>query len=291
MKNSKALFHDLVRQITLNEDPDEIQSITYQVLENLLGLSRTDILSEKQVNITNIEARLSETVKRINHHEPLQYIIGEADFFGRKFTVNPAVLIPRPETEELVHLIISELKERPLEIERDENAKKRILDIGTGSGCIPISLALEILNSEVFALDISEDALNVAEQNAHRLQAKVQFARLDILNTNIPFQNLDVVVSNPPYIAMSEINDMSRNVVEHEPHIALFVEDDDPLLFYKTIVKKSKLGLKPGGLLVFEINERFGKEVAEVLKKNDFCNVEIIKDLSGKDRIVKGIYL
>ena len=291
MKNSKALFHDLVEQITLKEDQDEIQGIAFLVLENILGLSRADVLSEKQVSMTDIEGRLSEIIKRINQHEPIQYIFGEAYFFGRKFKVNPSVLIPRPETEELVQVIISEMKERSAQMKVGKDEKLRILDIGTGSGCIPISLALEITNAEVFAVDISEEALKVAEQNARHLHADVQFTRMDILKDDIPFHNLDIVVSNPPYIAVSEMKSMRNNVIDYEPHLALFVEESDPLIFYKMIATKLKSVLKSGGLLAVEINERFGKEVADVLKKNDFHSVEIIKDIAGKERIVKGIYL
>jgi release factor glutamine methyltransferase len=285
MKNSKALFQDLVEQIVVNEDQDEVQSIAYLILDNLLGLSRADILSEKQVNITAIEERLSGIINRVNQHEPLQYIFGEAYFFGRKFIVNPSVLIPRPETEELVRLIISQTKKSLLQ------SKTRILDIGTGSGCIPISLALEIQNTEVFAIDISEDALKIAEQNARHFQAHIHFTQLDILNSDIPFHDLDVVVSNPPYIALSEMKTMSNNVLNYEPHLALFVEENDPLIFYKVIAAKSKTVLKSGGLLAVEINERFGKEVAQEFGRNGFQNIEIIKDIFGKERIVKGNYL
>ncbi len=288
MKNSKALFQDLVKQIVLNEDQDEIHSMAYQMLENLLGLSRTDILSEKQIDTSKIEVKLSDLVKRINQHEPLQYIFGEAYFFGRKFIVNSSVLIPRPETEELVSLILTEIKDRLVQSKGISTGIK-ILDIGIGSGCIPISLALEISDAEVYGIDISEDALQVAKQNANRLEADVHFSKLDILNNEIPFLDLDIVVSNPPYIAMSEKKDMRNNVIQYEPHLALFVEENDPLIFYKAISLKSKRVLNPGGMLAVEINERFGKEVANLFQQNNFKKVEIIKDLSGKDRIVKGI--
>lgn len=289
MKNSKALFQDLVKQITLNEDQDEKHSMVYGILENILGLSRTDILCEKQIDTSHkIEAKLSDVIKRVNQHEPIQYIFGEAYFFGRKFNVTPSVLVPRPETEELVRLIILEMKNRSV-YSKGINSKIKILDIGTGSGCISISLALEIANTEVLAIDISEDALHLAKQNASSLNVQVQFSRLDILHDEIPFQNLDVMVSNPPYIALSEKKDMGNNVVDHEPHLALFVEDNDALIFYKAIASKSKKVLKSGGLLAVEINERFGKEVAYLFEQNNFQEVEIIKDLSGKDRIVKGI--
>lgn len=288
MKNSKALFQDLVQQITLNEDPDEIHNMAYYILENLAGLSRTDILSERNVDTSFSEKKLSEVIKRINQHEPLHYILGEAHFFGRKFIVNPAVLIPRPETEELVQVILSEIKKR-FNPSEENSDKLKILDIGTGSGCIPITLALEIPNAQVFAVDISEDALLIANQNSDLLKAPVTFNTLDILKDEIPFHHLDVVVSNPPYIALSEKKDMRHNVVNYEPHLALFVEENDPLIFYKAIASKSKQALKTGGLLAVEINERFGQETAALFELNNFTKVEIIKDLSGKERIVKGI--
>lgn len=281
MKNSKTLFNDFVKQITLNESAEEISSIVYLVFENIFGLTRTDIFSGKMINASQSdEDKLLKIADRINREEPIQYILAEADFFGRKFLVNDSVLIPRPETEELVRLIIDHSKKK-------KNLK--ILDIGTGSGCIPVTLALEIPGSEVYATDVSKEALTVAEQNANRNSARVKFIYSDILKEQIPVEGLDIIVSNPPYIAKSEMQEMRQNVIDFEPHLALFVPNDDPLLFYREIISKSRSALNREGMLAFEINERFGKDVADLFLTSGFTEVQIIKDLSNKERIVKGI--
>lgn len=279
MNNSKLLFHDFVKAITLPESREEIQGIAYLMFENLLGLSKAQILAEKAIAISpSDEAKLRDAVQRINQHEPVQYVLGEADFFGRKFKVSPAVLIPRPETEELVRLVIDcTTTEGP-----------RVLDIGTGSGCIPVTLALEIPGSIVYATDVSAEALMVAKDNATKLNAKVTFIENDILKEELTLRALDVVVSNPPYIAPEEQRDMKSNVVDHEPHLALFTPGDDPLIFYRSIVSKAKAALRSGGLLCVEINERHGEAVGELFTTAGYKDVQIIKDLSGKDRIVKG---
>jgi len=265
----------------LNESAEEISSIAYLVFENLLGLSRTEILSGKYVEVTDEKMdSLLSVVKRINKHEPIQFILEEADFFGRKIFVNNSVLIPRPETEELVRLIIDECGSK-------KNLK--ILDIGTGSGCISITLALEIPTSKVFATDISKDALTVAKKNAKKHKARVTFIHHDILKNDMPAQDLDVIVSNPPYITKREMHEMKANVIAFEPHLALFVPDDSPLLFYRTIVSKSTDVLKNGGMLAFEINEKYGLQVADLFSAAGFKGIQVIKDLSGKNRIVKGV--
>lgn len=280
MKNSKTLFDDFIKQITLNESADEISSIAYLVFENLLGLNRTEILSGKYAEVTDEKiASLLNIVKRINKHEPIQYILEEADFFGRKFFVNNSVLIPRPETEELVRLMIDQCQGK-------RNLK--ILDIGTGSGCIPVTLALEIPNSRVYATDVSKDALNVARKNAKKNKARVTFIHHDILKDDIPAQDLDMVLSNPPYITKREMHDMKANVIAFEPHLALFVPDDSPLLFYRTIVSKSTNVLKNGGMLAVEINEKYGLQVADLFSGAGFKEIQMIRDLSGKNRIVIG---
>jgi release factor glutamine methyltransferase len=284
MKNSKTLFQDFVKQVTLPERAEEISGIAFLVFENLFRLSKTDIFSEKPIDVSkDHEARLTDILLRINHREPIQYILGEADFFGRKFEVNPAVLIPRPETEELVSEILdfygktSTLK------------KLHILDIGTGSGCIAITLSLAIKDAQVYASDVSLDALTVARRNAERLKADVSFIHNDILKEEITANGLDVIVSNPPYITFEEKNNMNENVVRHEPHLALFVSNDDPVIFYKAIVQKSKKMLRPEGTLWVEINEQHGNEVMQLLLKSGFRNVKIIRDLSGKERMVWGM--
>jgi release factor glutamine methyltransferase len=285
MKNSKTLFHDLVSGIKLPEDKEEIESIVYQVMEYVFGLTRTDVLAEKSIADDSEKQRaLRRIVQRLNKYEPIQYITGEAEFYGRKFKVNPSVLIPRPETEELTEELLSHWEEL-----FSDKKPVRILDIGAGSGCIPITLKLEKGEAEVFATDVSERALKVAEENSKRLNAEVKFLKHNILDEDIPYRELDIVVSNPPYISVEEKNLMKRNVVEYEPPLALFVPNDDPLLFYKSIARKGLVVLNNGGLLIVEINERYGKEVAAALKDEGFTNIEIIKDLSGKDRMVKGL--
>jgi release factor glutamine methyltransferase len=285
MKNSKTLFLDLVNQIKIDESRDEIQSMVYILLESLFSLSRADILLGKEVVIHEPdEIRINEIITRINLHEPIQYILETEIFYGRSFKVNESVLIPRPETEELVRLIITHLHR--------VNPDRRpcsILDIGTGSGCISITLALEILESIVYATDVSLQSLDIAAENALRLNARVQFMVNDILLDQLPVKNLDVVVSNPPYIPWAEKQSMGRNVIAFEPHLALFVPDDDPLLFYRVIVGKARQALASGGLLAVEVNERFGNEVASLVAAGGFTEVEIVNDLSGKERIVTGI--
>jgi release factor glutamine methyltransferase len=280
MKNSKVLFDDFLKRISLREPPEEISAIAHRAFEKLFQLSKADILAGKTLAISEIQTKkLIEVLERINAHEPIQYILEEADFFGRRFYVNKFVLIPRPETEELVSTVLDYCKKFSL---------KTIMDIGTGSGCIPITLALEIQRPTIFATDISAEALEVAKKNATRNAAKVTFFQDDILTRPIPVDDLDAIVSNPPYITRREAGAMRDNVLKYEPHLALFVPDDDPLLFYRIILTKSKKALRPGGLLAFEINEKYGREVYELFQSHAFTDVRIVKDLSQKDRIVLG---
>lgn len=277
MTNSKELFNHLVNCITLQEEKNEIKSIVYLLLENKLGLSKIDILTEKIIDLPD-QLLLDQYLTRINNHEPIQYIIGKEDFYGRTYTVTPAVLIPRPETELLIHKIKKFVNE--------QNKKNlRILDIGTGSGCIAITLALEIPDSEISAMDVNNEALACARQNANEHKAKVVFEKMDILKEEIK-NRYDLIVSNPPYIVGSEKESMKKNVLDYEPHLALFVPENDPLLFYRLIGLKSKSALTPGGSLWFEINEKFGREVKELLEEQGYKNVKIKKDLDTKDRIV-----
>jgi release factor glutamine methyltransferase len=280
MKNSKTLFGELVHKIKISECRDEIESLVYLILEHVTGLSRTEIFSEKKIDLNDTQSeQLNNIIDKINQHHPVQYIVGEAEFYGRKFKVDPSVLIPRPETEELVRHTLEALP----------SGKLRILDIGTGSGCIPITLKLERIQDEIYGCDISNHALDIARENAVLLMANVHFFNLDILTMQPALENLDAVVSNPPYVLVQEKTTMHENVLHHEPHLALFVPDDDPLLFYKAIAEKAALILRPKGFLITEINERFGKEVSELFSSVGFQAVEIIKDISGKERFVKGL--
>lgn len=271
------LFESLIAQLQPLYSKQESESLVIWLFEEYLGKSKTDL--SKNNPLDQVPVELQKAFKELLTGKPIQYVTGKAPFYGREFLVNTDVLIPRNETEELVHLILKGNKSSGL----------RILDIGTGSGCIPITLALEMDQSEVFSLDISEQALQVASQNAAFLGAEVVFQKCDILNEEIPFENLDIIVSNPPYVRISEKEMMHDNVLKYEPHLALFVNDDDPLLFYRQIAQKAKQVLKPKGRLYFEINEALGADVKKLLAENGFIDLKIIKDLNGRDRIVSAV--
>lgn len=246
------------------------------LLEHHMGLRRVDMMNFMEEK--DLSPELKHDFERLKTGEPIQYILGKGPFYGREFIVSPATLIPRNETEELVHLII---KENP-------QPQLRVLDIGTGTGCIPISLALELKDPVVFGIDISEEALKIASLNAENLKAEVNFKTCDILTQDPKTESLDILVSNPPYIPIEEKSQMHRNVLEFEPDLALFVTDEDPLIFYKIIAEKGKKLLKPLGKIYFEINERFGIQVSKLLSNLGYKNVRIIQDLNGKDRIISG---
>jgi release factor glutamine methyltransferase len=281
MNNSKTLFQDFVKRITVNETKQEIKSMAHLVFESVYGWSSTDVLAEKMIPPNHDEHVLDDIVQRLNLNEPVQYVLGKAAFCGRTFTVSQDVLIPRPETEELVRLVLNVVRERG-------NRSTRIIDIGTGSGCIAITLALELPTAQVFATDISDKALQVASLNAQSAGAAVEFLQHDIINSELP-STMDIIVSNPPYIARSERASMQSNVVDYEPEMALFVDAEDPLIFYRAIASKGKNCLKPGGLLAVEINERYGREVCELFTTNGYRDIVLIQDMFGKERIVKGI--
>lgn len=266
--NSKDLFRRMVSSITINESAGEIESIVYLVLHSLFGVRREHIMIDKE--LTYNEAELESIIKRINSNEPIQYILKEAEFCGRLFFVDNNVLIPRPETELLVNEVINFVKDRPL----------KIVDVGTGSGCIAVTLACELPEATVIATDVSNAAIDVAHKNSLTFSTFVEFFVNDVLEEELP--EADVIVSNPPYIAKSESITMAPNVFEHEPHLALFVEDNDPLIFYRAIAKN-----KAKAIFV-EINERFGNEVKSIFEEQGLKAV-IIKDIDNKDRIIKAI--
>jgi release factor glutamine methyltransferase len=277
MTTLQGLFKDYVARLQELYPKQEAESLVLWLFEAYLGKKRMDLL--KNEGLDKEPQELSQALENLLQGMPIQYILGKAPFYGREFFVSPAVLIPRNETEELVHLII---KENP-------NEGLRILDIGTGSGCIPITLDLELNNPAVFGLDISEEALKIASQNAFLLHSKVKFSRLDILKVELPFEDLDIIVSNPPYVRHSEKEQMHTNVLAYEPHLALFVFDKDPLLFYRTISQKALKTLKSGGKIYFEINEAFGKETKELMENLGFEQVKIFEDLNGRQRMIRGI--
>lgn len=272
------LFQSFSKQLQGLYSKQESESLVVWLFEEYLGKNRKDITNNSALDHSPIE--LENALRELLKGKPIQYITGKAPFYGREFLVNSSVLIPRNETEELVHLIIKENK----------GTGVRILDIGTGSGCIPITLASEIKGSEVYGVDISEQALSLASQNSSFLDAKVVFQKCDILNEEIPFKNLDIIVSNPPYVRISEKEMMHDNVLKYEPHLALFVRDNDPLLFYRQIALKAKVVLNPHGRLYFEINEAFGKETVKVLTEYGYTEVKLITDLNGKNRMVSATF-
>lgn len=276
--DSKQLFQQLLRNLTTDDSREEKEAILLWLLESKLALSRAEIMAGKKVRAD--QSLFDQIVYRLNNHEPLQYILEEGEFYGRKFRVDQSVLIPRPETELLVKMVVDHFQGSKQEI--------RLLDIGTGSGCIAITLALELPSATVIATDIRGDALGIAKENAKRLTANVQFQIHDILNDAISMGALDAIVSNPPYILENEKNLLQKRVVEYEPARALFVPDSNPLLFHRAIAEKAMQSLRKGGLLLTEINERLGKDTAVLFKSLGYAEVQILKDLSGKDRIVIG---
>lgn len=255
----------------------EAANISRIVCCEMLGQSTVDYYLGKDITLSLKEKQeLDGILSRLRNFEPIQYIQGTARFLGRTFRVAPGVLIPRPETEELVETMLKEIS--PL---------SRILDVGTGSGCIAISLSKELPDAKVSAWDISEEALAIASANNEALQASVRFCQRDVL-TCLPDvgERYDVIVSNPPYVIESEKQDMERNVLDWEPFQALFVSDNDPLLFYRRIAELGKVMLVPEGRLYFEINRAFGEAVVAMLREQGYANPRILKDISGNDRIV-----
>ena len=264
---------------------EELKSFFYLLAGKYLNLSRINIALQLNNELTHEEqSSFYKAVDRLRNHEPIQYILGETEFFGMPITVNKQVLIPRPETEELVSWIIEDV---------DKN-EATILDIGTGSGCIAISLAKKLNNAVVSAIDISTRAIEVAKKNTLINNVNIEFSRVDVLNFEADLDlhhkwesKFDIIVSNPPYVRMQEKKLMKLNVIDHEPDIALFVEDDDPLLFYRKISQLSKQYLRHNGTLYLEINEYLGLEMEKMLNKAGFKHVLLKKDMFGKNRMIK----
>lgn len=258
----------------------EARAITDYVLDVCFGLSKADILCGAVEEMTAEKAaELNKIFGRLMEGEPVQYVLGRAEFCGRWFDVRPGVLIPRPETEELCAWITADSK---------VSASPKVLDIGTGSGCIAITLQLDMPESNVTAWDISADALDVARENAQRFGANVNFVKQDALNAK-PEGEWDVIVSNPPYICEKEKKDMAVNVLEHEPHTALFVPDADPLLFYRAITRLAVQTLNKGGRLYFEINPIYADDTCRMMRAEGMTAVELRSDMYGKQRMAKGI--
>lgn len=273
--NLQHFSQHIKQQLNKLYSPSEISFLTRIILEEV---------TNKITNLSDAELRKAEDIVwRLKNSEPIQYILGKTEFYGLTFMLNQEVLIPRPETEELVEWIISDFNYE----------YSTILDVGTGSGCISVALAKNIPNSYVYAWDISKPALKVATKNAALNSVDIHFSNLDVLSDEDlkthydSVLKYDIIVSNPPYVREVEKQEMDKNVLEFEPHIALFVPDDNPLLFYKRIADVSLKLLKGGGKLFFELNAIFANEIADDLNNRGFINIEIKKDISGKNRMIK----
>lgn len=256
-------------------DPREIESMTRVIFEDVLLWKPVDIVMRDQEPLPSFfDTKLDGIIDRLLRHEPLQYILGKARFHGHSFAVTPATLIPRPETEQLVDMIV----------DQNPGSDLRVLDIGTGSGCIAISLARALKFAHVTATDISPQALTVAQQNAAALKTRVSFVQQDILTTQAPREAWDIIVSNPPYITMSERSAMERNVLDYEPGSALFVPDDNPMLYYRPIAAYASLALASAGRLYLEINRAMGSQVVQTLQQAGLKNIQLHNDFNGNPR-------
>ena len=279
LKQYKNHFFEALNSV---HDANEIESFFFILIEYLHNLKRIDLALNPDFEISDEEVLKWEAIiSDLKTEKPIQYSIGETWFYDSKFYVNEHTLIPRPETEELVDWIIKTHKSK------DKIDKLAVLDIGTGTGCIPISLKKNIPQAEVFAIDVSEEALKIAHKNAETNQVQINFILQNILETKDLYQNFDVIVSNPPYVRNLEKQEIKKNVLEFEPHLALFVEDTDALLFYRKIAQLALKNLTANGLLFFEINQYLGKETVELLETLGFKNVELKKDIYGNDRMIK----
>ena len=286
----KELKKRFLEDLSVWNDPIEIESIFYLVLQKLHHLNRIDLALQPDLKISELDGKRWENIiSELQTQKPIQYILGETEFFGLVFHVNENTLIPRQETEELVDLILAQIQ--------TENRKNlKIIDIGTGSGCIAISLAKNCLDAKVFALDVSDKALEIAQLNAKQNEVEVRFIQQDILIIEdlksldlIPSKNeiaFDIIVSNPPYVRNLEKHEINPNVLDFEPHLALFVADNDALLFYKKIAQLAFINLNENGKLFFEINQYLGPETKQLLHKIGFNTVHIIKDIYENDRMI-----
>jgi len=273
LKSVRDFFDDELKSVYSSE---EIRYYFYLCCECFLGLSKVDAVGNLDHRMTeSVMLKFSQAVKNLKKYTPIQYILGTCDFLDVSLDVTPDVLIPRPETEELVQKIINE----------NTDFSKSILDICTGSGCIALALKKQLPNATVYGFDISNSAINIAKKNAEKNQLNVEFFVADIFTYNAE-KTFDIIVSNPPYVRHSEKSQMAENVLNYEPHHALFVDDNDPLIFYSAIATFAKKHLNPNGKLYLEINENLGNETAELLENSGFLDIEIKKDFRNKDRFI-----
>ena len=282
MKTMKqyASYRQLWQALLPCYDEREAQAVVRMMLEERFGLTLTDIVCDGVARLdASQQAELQGMVAKLEQGEPIQYVMGYAPFYGRHFHVEPGVLIPRPETQQLVEWAVEEI---------GKSAARSVLDIGTGSGCIAISIALEAPLSEVSAWDISTDALRIARDNAASLHAPVEFRQQDALHAPMEDrEKWDLIISNPPYVMEKERKEMADNVLRHEPSLALFVPNDDPLRFYRAIARYGKHALRPGGTLLFEINPLLAEDMLRLLEEESYQHVQLIADAFGKSRFTK----
>ena len=272
-----------IQELSSFYDAYEAESFFYLILEDRHKLRQIDLALNHGLNFSEAHiATWSVFLDQLKKEVPVQYLLGKTNFYGLDFEVNENVLIPRPETEELVEWIINE------NANTDKSKKLKILDIGTGSGCIAVSLAKNLPNAEVYAIDVSKKALETAKRNAVNNNVEVTFMFQDILELEALKYNFDIIVSNPPYVRNLEKAEIKKNVLEYEPHLALFVDDHDALVFYKKIASLAQKNLLENGQLFFEINQYLGEEMTDLLENMNFSNVELRKDIYDNDRMIKG---
>ena len=272
-----------IQELSAIYDEQEIDSFFYIILEDFHHMKRVDLALNPDFELSpEFLKQWENVVAQLKEQRPIQYILGETEFYGLPFYVNEHTLIPRPETEELVDWIIKASKVA------SQKSQVKILDIGTGTGCIAISLAKNLSNAKVYAMDVSEKALEVAQKNAKRNEVTVEFLHQSILETEDLGQTFDIIVSNPPYVRHLEKEEIRKNVQDFEPHLALFVEDEDALLFYRKITELAVKNLNDNGQLYFEINQYLGNEMVQLLQQHNFQQIELRKDIYGNDRMIFG---
>lgn len=280
-------------------EEEEAGKIADLAIEHISGLSKTERISRKQEELSASQLeQLQKDLQRLQQHEPIQYIMNKTWFYGMELYVDPNVLIPRPETEELVQWIVDDVKASAKNVfvrdsmEADVTDQLKILDVGTGSGCIALALKKAMPKAEVWGCDVSEEALNVARRNGSTLNIRVDFQGLNFLDEaqQVSLPTVNIIVSNPPYVPLKDKVQMHANVVNHEPHTALFVPDNESLIFYEALVDFGKKRLYPNGTFYMEIHEEIGPDIVNLFKENGYDNVELRKDLQGKDRMIRAAH-
>ena len=278
----KQYRDQFIQELTPIYGMEEADSFFYLILDAKHQLKRVDLALQPDLVFSKTELEAWNLIlDQLKKEIPIQYLLGTTHFYGLEFEVNPNVLIPRPETEELVDWIVQKSRIK------NQESKIKILDIGTGSGCIAISLAKNLPNAEVFALDVSEKALTTAQKNAEFNQVQIQFIHQSILETEDLGQQFDLIVSNPPYVRNLEKQEIKKNVLDNEPHLALFVADNDALIFYRKIAQLAQKNLSPNGQLYFEINQYLGQETLDLLQEIGFKDITLRKDIYGNDRMIQ----